>query len=177
MAMRPIVGGQNPSLDISRVGLPTQRGTTEVKKASETAAVTANTEIGGDEDVVRLRRRVVPLRPGATTGAESSEAATEADAELVGYLDLDGLLEIAGLPAAMGIPPHQCIAEFTEPRIADPAIFQGGRPLSILEQLSSDVIPTFDENEELRSLAGTVIEDEIDRHRELAARIHSGIPS
>jgi hypothetical protein len=125
----------------------------------------------------RLLARVGPPTPGAVTEIESSATVAVADPELAGYLDFDALLELAGRRGAMPPSPHQCIADFAEPRISDPTVFQGGRPLSILEQLVSEIIPTLDQNEELRSLAGTVIADEINLHRQLAARIHSGIAS
>jgi hypothetical protein len=125
----------------------------------------------------RLLPRGGPPAAGAVTEIKPSESATVTEPELASYLDLDALLEIAGGRAEMPPSPHQCIADFAEPRISDPAIFQGGRPLSILERLASEIIPTFDENEELRSLAGTIIADEIELHRQLAAGIHSVIAS
>jgi hypothetical protein len=137
----------------------------------------AAAKIEGVPGLDRLLSRVSPPTPAARTEIAPSETAAVADAELAGYLDFDALLEIAGRRAAMPPSPHQCIKDFAQPRISDPTIFQGGRPLSILEQLASEIIPTLDQNEELRSLAGTVIADEIDLHRELAARIHSGIAS
>jgi hypothetical protein len=125
----------------------------------------------------RLLPSVGAPAPGAVTEIKPSETVAIADPELAGYLDFDALLEIAGRRAATPPSPHQCIADFAEPRISDPTVFQGGRPLSILERLASEIIPTLDQNEELRSLAGAIIADEIDLHRQLAARIHSGIAS
>jgi hypothetical protein len=93
-----------------------------------------------------------------------------------GYLDFEALVGMVGdrtsIPARS---PEAYIVDFIEPRMSDPSAFLGGRSLSILERLVSDIIPTFDDSEELRSLAGAVIADEIERHRELATRVHSGI--
>lgn len=94
-----------------------------------------------------------------------------------GDLDLEAPADIdrRRAPAVTRRSPHQWVADFIEPRITDPTVFQGGRSLSILEQLASDIIPNLDESEELRSLAGAIIADEIERHRELASRLHGGI--
>ncbi len=121
------------------------------------------------------RARAPRTRLGARGGITPSD--TISDPEAAGDLDLDALIDIGRRRAAARRSPQQCIADFAEPRISDPAIFQGSRQLSILERLASDIIPAFDDNEELRALAGDVIADEIDRHRELAARILSGIMS
>jgi hypothetical protein len=59
--------------------------------------------------------------------------------------------------------------------ISDPTVFQGDRPVSILQRLASDVLPNLEESEELRSLAGALIADEIERHRNLLTRLHDGI--
>jgi hypothetical protein len=125
----------------------------------------------------RLLPRTGPPKSRAPTQIEPSKTAAVTDPEPAGYLDLDTLVEVAGQRAVTPPSPHQCVADFAEPPISDPTIFQGSRPLSILEQLASDIIPTFDENEELRSLAGAIIADEIERHRQLAGRIHGGIVS
>lgn len=93
------------------------------------------------------------------------------------YRDFEALISIAGRrgPAAALRSPHQCIADFVMPRISDPAVFQGSHSISILERLASEIIPSLDESEELRSLAGAIIADEIGRHRELLMRLHGGI--
>jgi hypothetical protein len=109
--------------------------------------------------------------------AQPRRPETVADPDAAGYLDFQTLVEIFGqrASAAPSRSPRQWIADFVEPVIADPALFQGGRSLSMLEYLASDIIPNLDESEELRSLAGDIIAEEIERHRELATRIYSGI--
>jgi len=72
--------------------------------------------------------------------------------------------------------PKQLVAAFVEPSIADMAPFMGGGALAILERIAADIIPTLGDNEELRSLARAVINDEIARHRELTRRRLSEIP-
>jgi hypothetical protein len=122
----------------------------------------------------RLLPRTGPVKSGALTPIEPAPVA---ESEPAGYLDLDTLVEVAGQRAVTPPSPHRCVADFAEPQISDPTIFQGNRPLSILERLASDIIPMLGDNEELRSLAGTIIADEIERHRQLAGRIHGGIVS
>jgi hypothetical protein len=92
--------------------------------------------------------------------------------------EFEALISIPGRRASAAAAirsPHQCIVDFVMPRISDPTIFQGGRSISILEQLASDILPNLEESSELRSLAGAIIADEIARHRELQTRIHAGI--
>jgi hypothetical protein len=131
--------------------------------------ITLASSITAAHDALAALDPVVPIRP--------SDAAADPDA--VGYLDFETLIEIFAQrkSAVPSRSPRQLIADFVEPVIADPAMFQGGRSLSILERLASDLIPNLDENEELRSLAGAIIADEVERHRELATRIYSGIAS
>ena len=93
------------------------------------------------------------------------------------YRDFETLIGIVGRrrSAATVRSPDQCIADFVTPRISDPTVFQGSGSISILERLASDILPTLQESEELRSLAGAVIADEIARHRDLLMRVHGGI--
>jgi hypothetical protein len=98
--------------------------------------------------------------------------------ESIGYSDFEALIEeIASRRKSTKAPrsPQQMVADFIEPRISDPAAFRGSRSLSILERLAAEIIPALDESEELRSLAGAVITEEIERHRELARRLQDGI--
>jgi hypothetical protein len=118
-----------------------------------------------------------------STTAEAAEAnlpgITNVSApESVSYPDFDALIEeIVNRRKSARAPrsPQEIVADFIEPRISDPAAFRGTRPLSILERLAAEVIPALEENEELRSLAGAVITEEIERHRELALRLQDSI--
>jgi hypothetical protein len=166
MATGRIDGQPNPSLDrlLPRVSPRTPAAVTE-GEPSETAAV-ADSELASDLDSVKRPGRFLVRR-------------ARTDADPVSDLDLDALVELAGgrVDARPASSPNQCIAEFAEPRISDPTILQGSYPLSLLERIASDLVPTLGDNEELRSLAGKVIADEIDRHRRLAAQLLNGIPS
>jgi hypothetical protein len=112
---------------------------------------------------------LVEIKPPETTSIAAPTPAS--------YRDFEALIDIAGRRASAAAvrSPHQWIADFVMPRISDPTLFQGSRSISILERLASDILPSLDESEELRSLAGAIINDEIERHRELLARLDSGI--
>jgi hypothetical protein len=70
---------------------------------------------------------------------------------------------------------RDAIAEFVMPKISNPALLHSARATLVLEHLVSDVLPALEGSEELRTLASTVLEDEVGRHRELVARIHAGL--
>jgi hypothetical protein len=110
-------------------------------------------------------------------GIQPSEPAVVTELHPAGHLDFEALIDVLGQrgSAVASRSPNQWIADLIEPRISDPALLKGGRSLSILEKLASDIIPNLDENEELRSLASALLADEIECHRELATRIQSGI--
>jgi hypothetical protein len=70
---------------------------------------------------------------------------------------------------------RQAIAEFVKPKISNPSLLHGTRTTLILEQLVNDILPMLEGSEELRTLASTVLEDEMGRRQELASRIHTGL--
>jgi hypothetical protein len=118
-------------------------------------------------------QRGFALELGAGKGSETIPGA---GAEPPGYLEFETLVNNAVRRNLMGSrSPRQMVADFVEPWISDPTPFLGGRALSILERLASDIIPTLDESDELRALAGAIIADEIERHRELAMRLQDEI--
>ena len=132
--------------------------------------------IEGDRRVMALVGATPPtqvaladIKPSGTTSVAAPKPADQRDFET--------LIGIAGRRASAAAirSPHQCIVDFVMPRISDPTIFQGGRSISILEQLASDILPHLEESDELLSLAGAVIADELARHRELLTRLHTGI--
>jgi len=112
---------------------------------------------------------IAEIKPPETTSIAAPKPVT--------YRDFEALIDIAGRRASAATmrSPRQCIADFVMPRISDPTLFQGSRSISILERIASDVLPALEESEELRSLAGAVIADEIERRRELLARSHGAI--
>jgi hypothetical protein len=112
-----------------------------------------------------------------TAKALQSETTVSARPESPGYVAFEALVNDAARRGRSTTPrsPRQLVADFVEPRISDPTPFLGGRSLSILERLASEILPNLDESEELRSLAGDIIADEIDRHRELLMRLQGDI--
>jgi hypothetical protein len=91
------------------------------------------------------------------------------------HQDFERLIELIGARATAPRSPRQHIADFIMPRLSDPNVLQGGRPLSILERLFADTLPQLEESEELRSLAGAIIADEIARHQDLLTRLHASM--
>lgn len=112
-----------------------------------------------------------------TAKALQSDAAAGARPETPGHVAFEVLVNDAARRDRLATPrsPRQLVADFVEPRTPDPTPFLGGRSLSILERLASEILPNLDESEELRSLAGDIIADEIDRHRELLMQLQSEI--
>jgi hypothetical protein len=114
--------------------------------------------------------------PGVLAEIKPPETTSPAPPKPATYRDFEALIDAASRASApTGRSPRQCIADFVTPRISDPTVFQGGQSISILERLASDILPSLDESEELRSLAGIIIADEIARHRELLTRLHACI--
>lgn len=123
-----------------------------------------------DVAAIVARSTLPDVKPPDTTDVSAPKS--------VGYFDFDALIEeIANRRKSTRAPrsPQQVMADFIEPRISDPAAFRGSRSLSILERLASEIIPALGESEELRSLAGAVITEEIERHRDLAHRLQDSI--
>jgi len=133
----------------------------------------------GRIDSERDRALAGVAQPTQATPADitAKDAAAIAAARPAFYREFEKLIDVAGrrAPAAAAGSPHQCIVDFVMPLISDPTLFQGSRSISILERLAADILPNLDESDELRSLAGAVIADEIARHRELLTRLYSGI--
>jgi hypothetical protein len=129
-------------------------------------------------DLSSMVALVARSTPGVALETMQPAAPDMTAPESVGYPDFDALIEeIATRRRSTRTPrsPQQIIADFIEPKISDPTPFQGGRSLSILERLASHIIPSLDESEELRLLAGAVIAEEIERRRELARRVQGSI--
>lgn len=61
--------------------------------------------------------------------------------------------------------------DFIMPRLDDAGIFQSSRFVGILESILGDTLPELDEDEDVRAVAAVLIQDEIDRHHALQARI------
>lgn len=65
------------------------------------------------------------------------------------------------------------LIDFVMPRIPEPAILR--RSVSILQHCVTELVPDLDGGDQLKSLAKTLIDDEIERHRELLGRLQGGI--
>jgi hypothetical protein len=131
-----------------------------------------------ESELANMTAIVARSTPAEIAEVKPPDTANISAPESVSYPDFGALIEeIANRRKSTRAPrsPQQIVADFIEPRISDPAAFRGSRSLSILERLASEIIPALDESEELRSLAGAVIKEEIERHRELARRLQDSI--
>jgi hypothetical protein len=63
------------------------------------------------------------------------------------------------------------IDRLTMPEITDPGIFGNERTMSLLDHVISAVLPHLDANEDVTSIAKAMLEEEIDRRRDLQARM------
>lgn len=92
----------------------------------------------------------------STSGADELEAGT-----------------FAGPSAATtGKSLDDVLAEFVMPEIPEPAILR--RSVPILHHFIAEIVPDLEGGEPLRALARTLMEDEIERHRELLGRLQGG---
>lgn len=73
---------------------------------------------------------------------------------------------------ATGKSLDEILAEFVMPEIPEPAILR--RSVPILHHFITEVVPDLEGGEPLRALARTLMEDEIERHRELLGRLQGG---
>lgn len=129
---------------------------------------------GGRDAALGVARAAQGAPAGLAPSPERVVAPPDADARLV----LDELFEQWARRERVTRPrsPKQLIADFVEPSITDMTPFMGGGALAILERVAAEIIPSLGDNDELRSLARAVINDEIGRHRELTRRRLSEIP-
>lgn len=63
------------------------------------------------------------------------------------------------------------IDQLTMPEITDPGIFGNERSMNLLDHVITAILPNLDANEDVTSIAKAMLEEEIDRRRELQARI------
>ncbi|RWB60737.1 hypothetical protein [Mesorhizobium sp.] len=67
----------------------------------------------------------------------------------------------------------EILTKFVMPAIPEPAILR--RCASILRHFVTQQVPDLDGGEQLKALARTLMEDEIERHRDLLGRMQEGI--
>lgn len=75
--------------------------------------------------------------------------------------------------AANGKSLDEMLLDFVMPTVSEPAILR--RSVSILQHCVAHLIPDLEGGEQLRSLAEKLMQDEIERHRNLIGRLHGGI--
>ncbi len=109
------------------------------------------------------RRRLRGIDKVAPRTREAAPASAADHAETFGF-------ESAG--GATGKSLDDILLEFVMPLIPDPAILR--RSVPILQHLIADLVPGLEGGEQLKSLATTLIKDEIERHRELLGRLRGG---
>jgi hypothetical protein len=63
------------------------------------------------------------------------------------------------------------IADFIMPRIGNSTIFRSDRYMEILGRVAEETLPLLGESDEISAIAIAVIEEEMERHRELQDRI------
>ncbi|AZN98244.1 hypothetical protein EJ066_14250 [Mesorhizobium sp. M9A.F.Ca.ET.002.03.1.2] len=67
----------------------------------------------------------------------------------------------------------EALINFVMPGIPEPAILR--RSVPILQHFVANLVPDLEGGEQLKTLARTLMEDEIERHRDLLDRIQEGI--
>jgi hypothetical protein len=67
------------------------------------------------------------------------------------------------------------IVDFIMPRIGNPAIFSSARYLELLGEVIEHILPSLGENDEISAIATRVVEEEIERHREVQDRIYQAL--
>jgi hypothetical protein len=61
------------------------------------------------------------------------------------------------------------------PRIGNPGILTSSRYMELLGHVVALILPSLGEGDEIREIAVAVIEEEMERHRELQDRIYQAI--
>lgn len=66
------------------------------------------------------------------------------------------------------------IDQLTMPEITDSGIFGNERTMSLIDHVITAVLPRLDANEDVTSIARVMLEEEVDRRRDLQARMDEG---
>ena len=67
------------------------------------------------------------------------------------------------------------ISDFVMPRIGNPGVLTSSRYMEILGHVVERVLPSLVDSEEIIGIAIAVVEEEMERHRELQDRIHQAL--
>jgi hypothetical protein len=113
------------------------------------------------------RRRLHGVDKARTGRKNDTDSASRAD-----ETDAAQLLLPTGNP---GSSLDEILLDFVMPRMADPTVLR--RSVSILQACISRLVPDLDGGQQLKSMAVTLIADEIERHRELLNRMQEGVES
>jgi hypothetical protein len=110
------------------------------------------------------RRRLNNVEKAAARTRETNGAARSERPETADFQPPSG---------SSGKSLDDALIDFIMPRIPDPAILR--RSVSILQHCVTDLVPDLEGGEQLKNLARTLMQDEIERHRELLGRLQGGI--
>ena len=67
------------------------------------------------------------------------------------------------------------IIDFIMPRIGNPGILNSSRYMELLGHVVEQILPSLGEGDEIREIATALIEEEMERHRELQDRIYQAL--
>lgn len=118
-----------------------------------------------------------PLRPVTIDRQRLDRALTEAAkrADPVSRSQIEAFENAVRLrrrgSLAHGVSLRGEIDQLTMPEITDPGIFGNERSMNLLDHVITAILPNLDANEDVTSIARAMLEEEIDRRRELQARI------
>lgn len=120
-----------------------------------------------------------PLRPVAVDRQRLDQALTEAAkrADPVSRSQIEAFEKAVRVrrrgSLAHGLSLRGEIEQLTMPAISDPSIFGNERSMSLLNHVIKTILPHLDSNEDVTSIAKAILEEEIDRRRELQARLEA----
>ncbi|WP_320251569.1 hypothetical protein [Mesorhizobium vachelliae] len=114
------------------------------------------------QTISRRRMNGVDKTPKGAQGTKSAAAAGEPETA-----------EFQASRYAAGESLDEILSNFVMPTIWEPAILR--RSVPILEHFIANLVPDLEGGEQLKTLARTLIEDEIERHRDLLGRMQEGI--
>jgi hypothetical protein len=67
------------------------------------------------------------------------------------------------------------MTDFIMPRIGNPDIWNSSRFMDLLGHVVTQIVPSLGESDEITGIAIAIIEEEMERHRDLQDRIHQAV--
>ncbi|MER9253825.1 hypothetical protein NKI59_18730 [Mesorhizobium sp. M0598] len=110
------------------------------------------------------RRRTNGVGKKAANGTQGARSAAGAEGPETA--------EFQASQGAAGESLDEILANFVMPNIPEPAILR--RSVPILQDLVTHLVPSLEGGEQLKTLAKTLMEDEIECHRDLLGRMQEG---